>query len=153
QLAGHALDVVLAARDDEAGHLVLEQRAVGDGFLVLDAVHALYHLVVEAARRAPADRCRDQQDIGPVHERLVHAVELVLRVHLGDGARPGAGVSALGIVPFARPEFQLAQADQLRLAAEPVRGVTQRFLQQRFGGAVARIAVGHYGGRDTGNAY
>ena len=45
--------------------------------LVLHAVHALDHLVVERTRRAPADRRRDQQDVGPVHGHLVHLVELV----------------------------------------------------------------------------
>ena len=71
ELAGDGLHVVLAAGDDEAGGLVLEQVAVGEGLLVLDTVHALDHLVVQTRRGAPADGRGDEVDVGPVHQGLV----------------------------------------------------------------------------------
>src|SRR2546430_12355208 len=63
---------------------------------------------------SPADRRRDHDHVGPVHEALVHGGELVLRVALGDGAGPGAGVRGLRIVPLTVPELQVAQLDVLR---------------------------------------
>src|SRR5260370_19874285 len=46
-LAGHHLDVVLAADDDEARSFVANEDAVGNRDLVLDAVHPLGHLEIE----------------------------------------------------------------------------------------------------------
>src|SRR6185503_10207198 len=59
-LPGDRLDAVLAAGDDESRDLVADQHLVVESDLVLDAVHALDHLVIERTRRAPADRRRDQ---------------------------------------------------------------------------------------------
>ena len=54
-----------------AATLLRIRTVVADRDLVLDAVHPLDHLEVERAGRAPADRRRDQDHVGPVHERLV----------------------------------------------------------------------------------
>jgi hypothetical protein len=62
-LADDGLHVVLAAGDDQRHDLVAQEVPVRDHLLVLDAVHALDHLVVEAARAAPADRRRDDDDV------------------------------------------------------------------------------------------
>ena len=98
--------------------LLLQQVPVGDGLLVLDAVHALDHLVVEAARAAPADRRGDQDHVGPVHDALVDLVQLVVRVHLRDRARPGAGARATSNrSPRSARKLRSRNADQLRLAA------------------------------------
>src|SRR5262249_52438236 len=45
-LAGDHLDVVLAADDDETRNLVADEYTVGNGDLVLDAVHPLGHLEI-----------------------------------------------------------------------------------------------------------
>ena len=151
-LSGHALHIVLAAGDDEGRGLVLQQVPVGDGLLVLDAVHALDHLVIQAARCAPADRGGDQQHVGPVHEGFVDAVELVFGIHLRDRARPGAGAGAFRVKTFAGTEAEVIQADQLRLAAQRGLGVGDGDLEQRIGGAVARMVGGHHRGGDAGDA-
>ena len=152
-LAGDRLDVVLAAGDDEARDLVADEHAVGDGDLVLDAVHPLDHLVVERAGRAPADRRRHEDDVGPVHEGLVDAVELVGRVHLRDRAGPGAGARALRVVALAGAEVELVEADQARLGAERRLRVRERVGEQLLGGRVARVRPVHHGGRDADHAH
>src|SRR5688572_17914993 len=153
-LAGNGLHVVLAAGDDERDHLVAHQVAARQRLLVLDAVHALDHLVIKTAGAAPADRRRDDDHVRPVHDALVDAVELVLAVHLRDRAGPGAGARGLRIEPLAVPERQVAQPDDLRVAVaalalarggEPVQ-------QQVLGGAVARLAVGHRSRRNAEHA-
>ncbi len=89
--------------------------------------------------------------VGPVHERLVDPVELVGGVHLGDRARPGAGVGALRVVALAGAKPQVAQPDEPRLAA--VRGgVGERRFEQRVGGRIARVLEVHHGGGDAGDA-
>src|SRR2546426_12606498 len=77
------------------------------------SVQALDHLVVERRSIPPADGCADDHHVGPVDQALVHGGELILGVALGDGARPGAGVGGLGVVPLAMPELQVAQLDEL----------------------------------------
>ena len=47
QLPSHRLDVVLPPGNDERRDLVLHQMPVGDGFLILDAVHPFDHLVIK----------------------------------------------------------------------------------------------------------
>ncbi len=89
-VADDALHIVLAARHDERRHLVPQQHARGDRFLILDAIAAFNHLVIKRARGAPADRRRDQNDIRPMHESLVDAIHLISRVHLRDRTWPGA---------------------------------------------------------------
>jgi hypothetical protein len=116
-LARDRLHVVLASCDDEPGDLVPEQHAVGDGHLVLDAVHPLDHPVVEGTRVAPPDRRGDQDDIAPVYNAFIDLLHLVIRIHLRDGTGPGAGVSALGVIALAGPELELRQPDGPRLRA------------------------------------
>src|SRR5262245_1333169 len=111
-LPDDTLYVVLTADDDEGRDLAAQQHAVRDRDLVLNAVHALDHLVVERARAAPTDRRRNENDVGPMHERFVDAVELVLRVHLRDAARPRAGARGLRVEALARPKLELVELDQ-----------------------------------------
>ena len=146
-LAHDCLHVVLAAGDDQGHDLVAQQMPVGRRLLVLDAVHALDHLVVEAARAAPADRRRDHDHVGPVHDALVHLVHLVLRVHLRDGAGPGAGAGGLRVEALAGAERQVAHLDHARLASAfaALARVRERVQQQVFGGAVARATLCHRG--------
>ena len=55
-----------------------------------------------------------------MHQSLIHLVHFVLRIHLGDRARPGAGAGGLGVIALAGAEFELVEPDQSRLGA--VRG-------------------------------
>ena len=117
-LARDALDVVLPADDDEARDLVADQHVVVDGDGVLHAVQPLRHLEIERGGRAPADRRGDDDGVGPMHQRLIDLVHLVLVVHLGDRAGPGAGLRRLGIIALAGAEFQVVELDQLGFGAE-----------------------------------
>ena len=89
-LPGHRLDVVLSADDDKARHLVADQHLIAGRHRVLHAVEPLGHLEIERGGRAPADRRCDDDGVGPVHQRLVDLIHLIVGVHLGDRARPGA---------------------------------------------------------------
>jgi hypothetical protein len=151
-LPGHRLHVVLPADHDEARHLVADEDAVPRGDLVLDAVHALGHAVVERARRAPADGRRHEHDVGPVHEGLVDAIELVARVHLRDRAGPGAGPRALRVVALAGPERELVEAEEARLGPERLSGVRDSVREQLLRPRIARVRPVHDCGRDRGHA-
>src|SRR5688572_5557580 len=153
-LPDHRLHVVLAARHDERDDLVPQQVAVRERLLVLDAVHALNHLVVEAAGAAPADRRRDDDDVGPVHDALVHLLHLVPGVHLGDGAGPGAGAGGLRVETLAGTEGQIAHADQPRfaLAFAALSRIGEPVHQEILGRAVARVALRHRRRRNAEDA-
>ena len=83
---------------------------------VLHAVEPLGHLEIERGGGAPADRRGDDDGVGPVHQRLVDLIHLVRRIHLRDGAGPGAGARRLRVVALAGAELQRAEPDQPRLA-------------------------------------
>ena len=120
-----------------------------DRDLVLDAVHPLGHLEIERGRRAPADRRCDDDGVGPVHQGLVDAVELVARVHLGDRAGPGAGLRRLRIVTLAGAELEIVEPNEPRLGAE-LGGRLERMVEQMVGAREARIGLIHHGRRDAG---
>ena len=86
-----------------------------------------------------------------MHQRLVHRGELVLRVALGDGARPRAGVRRLAVIPLAVLEVELAQLDELRVGLELL-GPRQGVLEQRVGGGEARVALVHRRRREQEHA-
>ena len=149
ELAGHGLDVVLPADHDEARDLVADQHAVAGRDLVLDAVHALGHAVIQRAGGAPADGRRDEDDVGPVHEGLVDLVELVGRVHLGDRAGPGAGGGGLRVVALAGAEAQLAEADHAAFGAEGLLRVREGVGEELLGAGVARVRTVHDRGTEA----
>ena len=110
-LAGHLLDVVLAADDDEAGHLVHDELLFFGGNVDLYAVQPFDHLEIERRCGAPTDRGRDDDRVGPVHEHLIHLVELVIWIHLRDRAGPSAGTQTFREIALAVPKLQILQAD------------------------------------------
>src|ERR1017187_5479968 len=105
QLSGHALDVVLSARDDEADDLLVDEHAVFDGDLVLHAIQPLGHPEVKRTGVAPVDGRRQQHYIRPMHQRLVNLRHFVGVVHLRDGAWPRASLRTLGVITFTRAKL------------------------------------------------
>jgi hypothetical protein len=97
----------------------------------------------------PPNRRRDQDRVGPVHERLVDSIQLIAGIHLRDRTGPGAGVRALGIKTFAMAKIEFAQANQLGFAAARPR-LGQGLVQQQLGGAGTRILQVHH---RRGNAH
>src|SRR5437773_604371 len=71
-----------------------------------------------------------------------------VRVALRDGARPGAGVGCLGVVPLAVAELQVAQLDVLRIGVAALR-LVERVLEQRVRRGVAGVHVIHRRGGDA----
>jgi hypothetical protein len=59
-------------------------------------------------------------------------VHLVLRIHLGDRARPGAGVRGLRVVTLAGAEVEIIQLDHSRFGAK-LAGGFQCMIKQMVG--------------------
>src|SRR2546422_6766978 len=57
-------------------------------------------------RRPPRSTLFPYTTLFRSHEPHVHDGELIVRVALGDGAGPGAGVGRLGVVPLAVAELR-----------------------------------------------
>src|SRR6185437_10648314 len=148
-LAGDRLNVVLTADNDEARYLVADQNLIADGDRVLHAVEPLGHFEIKRRRRAPSYGRRNDNSVGPVHQRLVDLVHLVLFVHLRDRTRPRAGLRGFRVVALAGAEFQIVEPDQPRLGAEVAR-LLQGVIEQVIGAGKARIGCIHRGGRDAG---
>lgn len=83
--------------------------------------------------------------IGPMHDALVDFVHLVFRVHLRDGAWPGAGACRFGIEAFAGAERKIPDAEQLRIACtvSTATRACERMIEQVLGRAVARMTGRH----------
>ncbi len=151
-LSGHGLNIILTTGNDKRSHFIFHEVSIGDRLLILDTVHALDHFIVQPAGRTPTDWRGHENDIGPVHKRFIDAVELVARVPLGNGARPGTGTGAFGVKPFAGTERQIVQADELCLAPELVLRMVDGDLQERIRRTVARVRSRHRGCRNAGHA-
>src|SRR5438876_11071437 len=141
------LDVVLATCDDEGRHLVPDQDLVLDGDLVLHAVQALDHLVIQRGRIPPANGRADQYDVGPMHQPLVDCRQLILGIALGDGTGPRTGARRLRVVALTMTELEITQFDVLRIGSAALR-LVQGVLEQRVGSREARVHVVHRGGGD-----
>src|SRR2546429_9605093 len=115
------LDVVLATCDDEGRHLVPDQDLVLDGDLVLPAVQALDHLVIQRGRIPPANGRADQYDVGPMHQPLVDCRQLILGIALGDGTGPRTGARRLRVVALTMTELEITQLNVFRICSPPLR--------------------------------
>ena len=74
-----------------------------------------------------------------MYERLINPVQLVIRILLGDGARPSAGVRTLGVISLARAEFQIVELDGLGLGSELRFRMSKGMVEQRVRSRVTRI--------------
>ncbi len=81
-----------------------------------------------------------------MHERLIDLIHFVFRIHLGDRARPGAGVEALGKIALARAKLQRIQRDQPGLRARLLRGF-ERMPEQMVRAGKTRMRGVHGGSR------
>src|SRR5215211_2030334 len=126
------LDVVLPARYDKRGNLIAYQIVILSHYLILDAAHALHHLVIQRAGASPSNRRRHDYDIGPDYDSVVNFHHLVLFVHLRYGAGKYACLSILGVIALAVAKGEIAQLYHDRLGAKLVLCIVERELKCRL---------------------